>query len=275
MLSLEDADSSLQNIMKYLTSSDNLRACKATTGASGDLDVALVKIGKHLISAADTSKLSEKEWIVKWITNGIAVISFLGTSISLNSVLEFETLCAELQTRSDLGALVLLVPKNITGDFGSERLVQEAIVSLSFEGNVTAIHRLALVSHNTVASFCVPVSAVLDGPIVGFQASLAFASDWRIPTIGTSLHVSDEVGFDPFQVHEKATSLCRQDKQVLPHILDERKMLDTNLISSCTPTFEEAVEIAEQLAVTMATSPSDGVANTLRLFVLSFRRDQS
>ena len=52
---------------------------------------------------------------------------------------------------------------------------------------------------------------------------------------------------------------------MLPHILDEIKMLDTNLISSCTTTFVEAVEIAEQLAVTIATSPSDGVANTLRL----------
>ena len=42
-------------------------------------------------------------------------------------------------------------------------------------------------------------------------------------------------------------------------------MKDFNLISSATSTLIEAVEVAKQLAATIATSPSDGIFNTLRL----------
>ena len=57
VLPLEDADFSLQNTIQYLTSSNNLRAYIAITGASGDLNVVLVGMGNHLIIHSSSSNL--------------------------------------------------------------------------------------------------------------------------------------------------------------------------------------------------------------------------
>ena len=58
---------------EYADSSDNLRSCKAITGTSGDLLVAVFETVNHLIPLVDTSELDEEEWIVKWFTNGVDV----------------------------------------------------------------------------------------------------------------------------------------------------------------------------------------------------------
>ena len=146
-------------------------------------------------------------------------------------------------------------------------------ISSSFEAKVATVHRFVSVSHKSVASFRVPVLAVLDGPINGFEASLALSSDWRVATSGTALHAK-QAGVDPFQVHEKILSLCRQDKGALPETLDDKKMHGINLVSSVTNTFTEALEMATQLAVTISVSPSDGVVNMMKLLRPNIRSEQ-
>ena len=48
------------------------------------------------------------------------VISFLGTSMTLEAVIKLEALCLQLQERRDLDAIVLLVPKSDKCDVSSE-----------------------------------------------------------------------------------------------------------------------------------------------------------
>ena len=120
----------------------------------------------------------------------------------------------QLQERRDLDAIVLLVPKSDECGVGSDSILLQNGVSISssFEAKVATVYRFVSVAHESVTSFRVPVLAVLDGSINGFEASLALASDWRVATSGTTLHAK-QAGLDPFQVCEKILSLCRQDKR--------------------------------------------------------------
>ena len=201
----------------------------------------------------------------------MATLEFKGSELNWDSVVLLLAQIHDLSNRSDLRALIFSVPSSSNENVDSKNLINQItnkyvkVPLESFEKKVAAFYQLAWVSRCALASIKTPVLAVLNGPMHGFETTLALAADWRVATHDTSIHLTGVNSNSIFEICKTVRGLISAGVTKLPPIVDADEMQRLNLVSSVCDKNVEALHMAEKLAINISNSPSVGVLNTMRL----------
>ena len=247
-----------------------LRAKKQIIRVNGDLNMTVVEAGSLSLSVNSGYKYNN-EWMVHWKANGVATLEFKSGELNWDSVVMLLAQICDLSHQNDLRVLIFSVPSSSNENIGSKNLIEHIInkhVELpleSFDKTVASFYQLAWVSRCALSSIKIPILAVLDGPMHGFEAALALAADWRVSTHDASFYLTGFSTNSLFEICKAVRALISAGMNELPPILDVVEMQRLNLVSFVYEKNTEALHMAERLAITISNSPSTGVQNTMRL----------
>ena len=103
-----------------LAGTHNLQSYNANINSTWELKVALVEMGRDSLPVSDTSMVGSEWRVESSIDNRVVLLSFLGTLMTLEAVIEVDALCLQLLEKRYLDTIVLLVPKSDECDVISE-----------------------------------------------------------------------------------------------------------------------------------------------------------